>query len=123
MAGEISDGGVRRGLSELGPYHRRSGSSRAARAATMARRGRARAGGCRLSAGGYTVAALISHLKLWPSPTENSIAGRAFVFAGFAIAVDAVAIYGQDYVIPVVGLVAAAFGHVVSYGERAGRRG
>jgi protein-glutamine gamma-glutamyltransferase len=61
--------------------------------------------------------------KLWPSPVESSIEGRAFVFSGFAVAVLAIVLYGQDYVVPAVGVVAAAIGHVVSYRERNRRRG
>ena len=52
------------------------------------------------------------------SPIEHSVEARAFVFAAFVIAVAAIAIYGQDYVIPFAGVVAAAAGHVVSYRER-----
>jgi protein-glutamine gamma-glutamyltransferase len=57
-------------------------------------------------------------LRLPPSPIEHSAAGRAFVFAGFVVAVVAIVLYGQDYVIPVFGVLAAAAGHVVSYRER-----
>ncbi|HEX2681204.1 MAG TPA: DUF3488 and transglutaminase-like domain-containing protein, partial [Candidatus Dormibacteraeota bacterium] len=69
------------------------------------------------------MAALIRRFRLWPSPVESSVEGRAFVFGGFAVAVVAVAVYGQDYVVPLVGLVTAAFGHVVSYRERNRPRG
>ena len=62
-------------------------------------------------------------LRLPVSPIENSLEGRAFVFSGFAVAVLAVVLYGQDYVIPAVGVVATAIGHVVSYRERAQKRG
>ena len=61
-------------------------------------------------------------LRLPASPIEHSIEARAFVFSAFATAVLAIAIYGQDYVIPVIGLVAAAFGHIVSYRERNKKR-
>lgn len=61
--------------------------------------------------------------RLPASPVESSVGGRAFVFAGFAVAVVAIAIYGQDYVVPAVALAAAAAGHVVSYRERAQKRG
>ena len=44
--------------------------------------------------------------------------GRGFVFSAFAVAVLGIVLYGQDYVIPAIGLVAAAAGHVVSYRER-----
>jgi transglutaminase-like putative cysteine protease len=62
-------------------------------------------------------------LRLPSSPIENSLEGRAFVFSGFAVAVLAVVLYGQDYVIPAVGIVVTAIGHVVSYRERAQKRG
>jgi protein-glutamine gamma-glutamyltransferase len=65
---------------------------------------------------------VIRRLRLPPSPIENSIEGRAFVLSGFAVAVLAIVLYGQDYVVPVVGVIAAAAGHVVSYRERNRRR-
>ena len=61
-------------------------------------------------------------LRLPPSPIEHSAAGRAFVFAGFVVAVVAIVIYGQDYVVPAIGVAVAAAGHVVSYRERKLRR-
>ena len=61
-------------------------------------------------------------LKLPASPVENSLPGRVFVFCGFVVAAFAVAIYGQDYVVPAVGVVVAAIGHVVSYRGRNKRR-
>jgi len=61
-------------------------------------------------------------LKLPPSPVENSLQARVFVFCGFVVAVVAVAIYGQDYVVPAVAVVLAAIGHVVSYRGRNQRR-
>ena len=57
-------------------------------------------------------------LRLPASPLEHSVEARAFVFAAFAVAVLAIALYGQDYVIPAIGLLAAAAGHIVSYRER-----
>ena len=60
--------------------------------------------------------------RLPASPVENSLEGRAFVFSGFAVAVLAIVIYGQDYVIPAVGLAATAVGHVVSYRGREKKR-
>src|SRR5258707_1645951 len=60
--------------------------------------------------------------KLPASPVEQSGYGRLFVFAGFAVACLGVAIYGQDYVIPAICLIAAAIGHVVSYRGRAKKR-
>ena len=45
------------------------------------------------------------------------------MFSGFAVAVLAIVLYGQDYVIPALGLAAAAIGHWVSYRERFERRG
>ncbi len=62
-------------------------------------------------------------LRLPASPVENSLEGRAFVFSGFAVAVLAVALYGQDYIVPAIGLAATAIGHVVSHRERASKRG
>jgi protein-glutamine gamma-glutamyltransferase len=67
--------------------------------------------------------AALKRFRLPTSPVEGSLEGRAFVFSGFAVAVLAVVIYGQDYVIPAVGLGATAIGHVVSYRERAQKRG
>jgi len=64
------------------------------------------------------MAALIRLLRLPPSPIEGSVEGRAFVFSGFAVAVLAIVLYGQDYIVPVVGVLIAAAGHVVSYRER-----
>jgi protein-glutamine gamma-glutamyltransferase len=61
-------------------------------------------------------------LRLPASPVENSPAGRGFVFAGFAVATLAVVLYGQDYVVPALGIVVAAIGHLVSYRGRARRR-
>jgi protein-glutamine gamma-glutamyltransferase len=60
--------------------------------------------------------------RLPASPIENSVEGRAFVFWGFAVAVLAIVLYGQDYVVPVLGVLVAAVGHVVSYRERNLRR-
>ena len=56
------------------------------------------------------------------SPTENSLEARAFAFSAFAVAVLAIVLYGQEYVIPAVGIAVAAIGHVVSYRGRAKRR-
>ncbi len=61
--------------------------------------------------------------KLPGSPTENSVEGRAFVFSAFAVSVLAVILYGGDYVVPAIGVGVTAVGHVVSYRERAGKRG
>jgi transglutaminase-like putative cysteine protease len=54
---------------------------------------------------------------------ENSLEGRAFVFSGFTVASLAVVLYGQDYVVPAVGVAIAGIGHVVSYRERGRTRG
>lgn len=62
-------------------------------------------------------------LRLLASPIEQSLEARAFVFSGFAVAVLAIVLYGQDYVMPAAGIVAAAAGHVVSYRERSSPRG
>jgi transglutaminase-like putative cysteine protease len=68
------------------------------------------------------VASLIRLLKLPASPIEQSVEGRGFVFSGFVVAVLAIVLYGQDYVVPAIGVVAAAIGHVVSYRERNRKR-
>ena len=60
--------------------------------------------------------------QLPASPVENSLQARVFVFCGFVVAAVAVAIYGQDYVVPAIGVVVAAIGHVVSYRGRNKRR-
>ena len=60
--------------------------------------------------------------KLPASPIENSPQARAFAFSGFCIAVLAIVLYGQDYVVPAAGLVATAAGHVVSYRWRLRKR-
>lgn len=64
----------------------------------------------------------LPRFRLPASPVEGSLEGRAFVFSGFAVAVLAIVLYGQDYVFPAIGLAVAAIGHVVSYRERAKRR-
>ena len=61
-------------------------------------------------------------LRLPASPVESSLEGRAFVFSGFVVAVLAIAIYGQDYVIPIAGVATTALGHVVSYRGRGRKR-
>ncbi len=68
------------------------------------------------------MAALIGRFRLPRSPIEHSVEARAFVFSAFAIAVLAIVLYGQDYVVPAIGVAAAAAGHVVSYRERTRRR-
>ena len=45
-----------------------------------------------------------------------------FVFSAFVLGVVGVMIYGQDYVVPAVGVAVAGGGHVVSYRGRASRR-
>jgi len=44
-------------------------------------------------------------LRLPASPVENSLEARAFVFSGFCVAVIAIVLYGQDYVVPAAGVV------------------
>ncbi len=61
--------------------------------------------------------------RLPASPVENSLEGRAFVFSGFSVAVLAVVLYGEDYIVPAIGTAAAAVGHVISYRERGLKRG
>jgi protein-glutamine gamma-glutamyltransferase len=65
---------------------------------------------------------LLRLLRLPASPIEDSLTGRVFVLAGFAVADVAIVLYGQDYVVPALGLVAAAAGHLFSYRERNGGR-
>jgi protein-glutamine gamma-glutamyltransferase len=65
---------------------------------------------------------LTRFLRLPASPTENSLHARVFVFLGFVVATLAVAMYGQDYVVPAVAVGVAAIGHVVSYRGRARKR-
>jgi transglutaminase-like putative cysteine protease len=62
-------------------------------------------------------------LRLPASPVENSLEARAFVFSGFCVAVIAIVLYGQDYVVPAAGVVATGAGHVISYRGRARKRG
>jgi len=64
----------------------------------------------------------LPRLRLPASPVESSLEARAFVFSGFGVAVLAIVLYGQDYVIPALGVAATAIGHVVSYRGRARRR-
>ena len=45
------------------------------------------------------------------------------MFSAFAVAVLAIVLYGQDYVLPVLGIAGAAAGHVISYRERDRKRG
>src|SRR5260370_9532636 len=78
--------------------------------------------GSAVSASGAHMASL-RRFRLPASPVENSLEGRAFVFSGFAVATLAVVVYGQDYVVPAIALVATAIGHVVSYCERNQKRG
>ena len=69
------------------------------------------------------MASVTRWLRLPASPVEHSVEGRGFVFSGFVVAVLAIVLYGQDYVVPVLGVVAAAIGHVVSYRRRNSKRG
>jgi transglutaminase-like putative cysteine protease len=68
------------------------------------------------------VAAVIERLRLPRSPIEQSLAARVCVLCGFGVAVIAIIVYGSDYVIPVLGMAAAAAGHVVSFRQRNQRR-
>ena len=61
-------------------------------------------------------------LRLPASPVENSLEARAFAFSGFCVAVLAIVLYGQDYVVPAAGIVATAAGHVFSYRGRLRKR-
>ena len=60
--------------------------------------------------------------RLPSSPIEHSVAGRAFVLSAFIVAAAAIALYGQDYLVPALAVVATAVGHAVSYRERNLRR-
>lgn len=60
--------------------------------------------------------------RLPPSPIEQSREARAFVWLAFAVASAAVALYGQDLVVPFACIAAATVGHVVSFRERNQRR-
>lgn len=57
------------------------------------------------------------------SPVEESGLARLFVWLGFIVAAASIAVYGQDYLVPVVSVGLAAGGHVVSYRRRARPRG
>jgi transglutaminase-like putative cysteine protease len=57
-----------------------------------------------------------------PSPVEHSPEARGFVLLAFAVAALAIAIYGQDVVVPLACIAAATAGHLVSYRERNQRR-
>src|SRR6266550_8634309 len=94
--------------------------------ATAARVGR-RGGGDRrrnpVAAGWHRVAPSVRRLLRLPSsPIEQSVEARSFVFSGFAVAVLGIVLYGQDYVVPAIALIAAGVGHVVSYRERNQKR-
>jgi len=56
------------------------------------------------------------------SPVEQSLEARAFVLAGFALACGAVAVYGQDHLVPALCVPVAALGHYVSYRGRSRKR-
>src|SRR5436305_8129349 len=60
--------------------------------------------------------------RLPASPVEESLEARLFVLSGFAVACLGVVLYGQDYVVPPLGLAIAAAGHAVSYRGRGRRR-
>jgi transglutaminase-like putative cysteine protease len=66
---------------------------------------------------------VLRRLRIPASPIEDSLEARAFVFSGFAVAVLAVVLYGQDYVVPALGVALAGIGHYISYRERARKRG
>jgi transglutaminase-like putative cysteine protease len=68
------------------------------------------------------MAALMRHLRLPASPIENSAIARVFVLAAFGVAAIAIVLYGDDYVVPVLGVIAATVGHAVSYRDRNRRR-
>jgi transglutaminase-like putative cysteine protease len=69
------------------------------------------------------MAAVMRRLRLPRSSVENSKEARVFVFIGLVVAVIAVMVYGNDFVVPALSLVVAAAGHTVSYRERNLKRG
>jgi transglutaminase-like putative cysteine protease len=62
-------------------------------------------------------------LRLPASGIEESPVARGFVWAGFAVAVGALAVYAQDLVLAPLALGVAAIGHLVSHRRRRQRRG
>src|SRR5579859_3294849 len=60
--------------------------------------------------------------RLPASPVEESLSGRVFVYLAFAVTCVGVVIYGQDYVVPALGLAISALGHIVSYRGRRQKR-
>src|SRR6266550_1722020 len=100
------------------------GFGEVAKAARVGRRG----GGDRrrypVAEGWHRMAPSMRRRWLWlpSSPIEQSVEARAFVFSGFAVAVLGIVLYGQDYVVPAIALIAAGVGHVVSYRERNQKR-
>jgi transglutaminase-like putative cysteine protease len=67
------------------------------------------------------MAALIRAL-IPDSPVEESGTARAFAWGAFAVTAAAVTIYGQDYLVPALGVAVAGFGHWVSHRGRRRRR-
>src|SRR6266571_1740569 len=115
----------RRGnLCELEPRHRRSARNRPpARWLRPSVGGGRRRGRCRWTHHSRRdLVAPVRLPRLPASPIERSLEGRAFVFSGFAIAVLAIVLYGQDYIVPAVALAVAAIGHYVSYRGRDHKR-
>src|SRR5256886_5905826 len=113
----------------VGSHHRQCqrgvvrGFGEGAKAARVARRGRGDRRRYPVAEGWHRVApSMTRRLRLPSSPIEQSVEARAFVFSGFAVAVLGIVLYGQDYVVPAIGLIAAAAGHVVSYRERNQKR-
>ena len=67
--------------------------------------------------------AVVTRRRLLPaSPIEHFGNARAAVYLAFVVATAAVVWYGQDYAVPVIGVVAAFFGHLVSHHERNEKR-
>ncbi len=65
----------------------------------------------------------MARLRLPASPVEESGAARVFIWAGFAVAVAAVAVYAQDYVVGPACVLVAAAGHLSSWRRRHSPRG
>jgi len=70
------------------------------------------------------VATLRSWLRLPASPIEHSVEGNGASSSPVSSSRWlAIVLYGQDYVVPVLGVIAAATGHLISYRERSRKRG
>src|SRR6266508_1759158 len=100
----------RRHLREREPGHRRDTGygPTARRFGPCLGRGGRRSGCGRTTHSSRDLVAPVRFPRLPASPIEHSLEGRAFVFSGFAVAVLAIVLYGQDYIVPAVALAVAA---------------